>query len=63
MNGVYVMLYPSEKYTLKPGDQFRLGDLEFRLERYNTGVSEYAKLPEDLTTDIKLFMISALMNT
>lgn len=33
------MLMPDEKYILKPGDQFKLGDLEFRLERYNTGVA------------------------
>ena len=43
MNGVYVMLYSYEKCVLRPGTQLKLGDLEFRLERYNTAVAEKEK--------------------
>ncbi|CAI2359686.1 unnamed protein product [Moneuplotes crassus] len=43
MNGVYTMLEKDQKHILVPGDQFKVGHLEFRLERYNTSVIQHAK--------------------
>ena len=39
-----ICLCLKKKYILKPGDQFKLGDLEFRLERYNTGVASRERI-------------------
>lgn len=36
--GVYRRLFEEEKYNLKPGHAFRIGDLEFVMERFNTGI-------------------------
>lgn len=43
MNGVYIMLQSEQKKILLPGDQFKIGYLEFRLERYNSSVIMNAK--------------------
>jgi hypothetical protein len=32
------MLLDSESYNLQPGDSFRIGTLEFLIERFNTGI-------------------------
>jgi len=36
--GLYKMLFDNEHHNLQPGDAFRIGLLEFIIERYNTGV-------------------------
>ena len=36
--GVYSRLFSKEDYTLRPGDFFRIGTLEFMVERFNTGI-------------------------
>ena len=36
--GLYKMLLNNEAYNLLPGDAFRIGFLEFEVERYNTGI-------------------------
>ena len=36
--GVYRRLEPSEEFVLEPDDAFRIGTLEFQVQRFNTGV-------------------------
>lgn len=36
--GVYMRLFPEETFSLKPGNAFRIGTLEFCVERFNTGI-------------------------
>ena len=36
--GLYKMLLSHEQYNLLPGDAFRIGTLEFVIERFNTGI-------------------------
>ena len=36
--GLYKMLFDGENYNLQPGDSFRIGSMEFLIERYNAGV-------------------------
>jgi hypothetical protein len=36
--GVYKRLFNEECYSLRPGSAFRIGTLEFLVERYNTGI-------------------------
>ena len=36
--GIYRRLFSTESYSLRPGDAFRIGTLEFLVERFNTGV-------------------------
>jgi len=36
--GVYKRLFDLESYILRPGHAFRIGTLEFLVERYNTGI-------------------------
>ena len=36
--GLYKMLQPQEHHNLQPGDAFRIGTLEFVMERFNTGI-------------------------
>lgn len=36
--GVYRRLFELESYSLRPGNAFRIGTLEFLVERYNTGI-------------------------
>ena len=36
--GLYKMLFDHESYNLQPGDSFRIGTLEFLIERFNTGI-------------------------
>lgn len=36
--GLYKMLQPQEHHNLQPGDAFRIGTLEFVVERFNTGI-------------------------
>jgi hypothetical protein len=36
--GVYRRLFDQESYSLRPGHAFRIGTLEFLVERYNTGI-------------------------
>ena len=36
--GLYKMLFDGEHHNLQPGDSFRIGTLEFLIERYNTGI-------------------------
>lgn len=36
--GVYRRLFDDESYNLRPGHAFRIGQLEFVMERYNTGI-------------------------
>lgn len=36
--GVYKMLFTQEHHNLQPGDAFRIGTLEFLIERFNTGI-------------------------
>ena len=36
--GVYKRLFDSESHSLRPGHAFRIGTLEFLVERYNTGI-------------------------
>jgi len=36
--GLYKMLFESEQYNLQPGDGFRIGTLEFIVERFNNGI-------------------------
>jgi hypothetical protein len=36
--GVYRRLFDSENYILRPGHAFRIGTLEFLVERFNTGI-------------------------
>ena len=36
--GVYRRIFKDEEYSLKPGNAFRIGTLEFMVERYNTGI-------------------------
>lgn len=36
--GVYKRLFEQESYILRPGHAFRIGTLEFLVERLNTGV-------------------------
>jgi hypothetical protein len=62
MNGCYLLLPPQEKYILTPGDQFRIGDLEFRLERYNTAVIEYAKRDNDSEDRYKIIQDMGIDN-
>jgi hypothetical protein len=62
MNGCYLMLHPQEKYILTPGDQFKIGDLEFRLERYNTAVIEYAKRDNDSEDRYKIIQDMGIDN-
>ena len=35
--GLYKMLFDNEYHNLQPGDAFRIGLLEFLVERFNTG--------------------------
>lgn len=35
--GLYKMLFDNEYHNLQPGDAFRIGSLEFLVERFNTG--------------------------
>jgi hypothetical protein len=32
------MLFANENHNLQPGDSFRIGTLEFQIERFNTGI-------------------------
>lgn len=36
--GVYRRLFDQENYILRPGHAFRIGTLEFLVERFNTGI-------------------------
>jgi hypothetical protein len=36
--GVYRRLFDEEGYVLRAGNAFRIGTLEFIVERYNTGI-------------------------
>ena len=36
--GVYRRLFEGEAYSLRPGNSFWIGTLEFLVERYNTGI-------------------------
>jgi hypothetical protein len=36
--GVYRRLFDQESYSLRPGHAFRIGTLEFLVERFNTGI-------------------------
>jgi hypothetical protein len=36
--GVYKRIFEDEMYCLRPGNAFRIGTLEFLVERYNTGI-------------------------
>lgn len=36
--GVYKRLYPDENHIIRPGHGIRIGDLEFHVERFNTGI-------------------------
>ena len=36
--GLYKKLLPEESWSLRPGDAFRIGTLEFVVERFNTGI-------------------------
>jgi hypothetical protein len=36
--GVYKRVFNDELYCLRPGNAFRIGTLEFLVERYNTGI-------------------------
>jgi hypothetical protein len=36
--GLYKMLFDHENHNLQPGDAFRIGTLEFLIERFNTGI-------------------------
>ena len=36
--GIYRKLEEAEDYILKPGCAFRIGTLEFEVERFNTGI-------------------------
>ena len=36
--GVYRRIFNDESYNLKPGNAFRIGTLEFLVERYNTAL-------------------------
>lgn len=36
--GVYKRLFDTENYILRPGHAFRIGTLEFLVERFNTGI-------------------------
>lgn len=36
--GVYRRLFDAETYILRPGHAFRIGTLEFLVERFNTGI-------------------------
>ena len=36
--GVYRRIFDDEEYILRPGNAFRIGTLEFMVERYNTGI-------------------------
>lgn len=36
--GVYKCLFPDEEYIIRPGHGIRVGDLEFHVERFNTGI-------------------------
>ena len=37
-SGLYKRIFDSEIYNLRPGDAFRIGTLEFLVERFNTGI-------------------------
>lgn len=36
--GVYKRIFEDELYCLRPGNAFRIGTLEFFVERFNTGI-------------------------
>ena len=36
--GLYQRLKMAEQYVLRPGSAFRIGLLEFHVERFNTGI-------------------------
>ena len=36
--GLYKMLLGHESFNLVPGDAFRIGSIEFEIERFNTGI-------------------------
>jgi hypothetical protein len=36
--GIYKRVFDDELFCLRPGNAFRIGTLEFLVERYNTGV-------------------------
>ncbi len=36
--GIYKRLFEQESYILRPGHAFRIGTLEFLVERFNTGI-------------------------
>ena len=36
--GLYKRVFEDELYCLRPGNAFRIGTLEFLVERYNTGI-------------------------
>lgn len=36
--GIYKRIFEDEMYCLRPGNAFRIGTLEFLVERYNTGI-------------------------
>lgn len=36
--GLYKRIFEDEMYCLRPGNAFRIGTLEFFVERYNTGI-------------------------
>jgi len=36
--GLYRRVFADEEYCLRPGNAFRIGTLEFTVERYNTGI-------------------------
>jgi serine/threonine protein phosphatase PrpC len=58
--GVYRRLFDQESYSLRPGHAFRIGTLEFLVERYNTGiVSDIGQRPnmEDSYACIQDMMI------
>lgn len=59
--GVYKRLFADEAWNLRPGNAFRIGMLEFIVERYNTAVvSDIGQRPymEDTYKIIQDMMIS-----
>ncbi len=36
--GIYRRVFNDEEYCLRPGNAFRIGTLEFMVERFNTGI-------------------------
>ena len=59
--GVYKRLFDDEAWNLRPGNAFRIGTLEFIVERFNTSIMEdIGQRPymEDTNKVIQDFMLS-----